>query len=165
MDQNKRQALEKRRQQLKQKLSQAEQLKDKAALLSALDTQKIAYEIYWDGDRTAHKALEKFPITSYGVLDLIKMRDTLELAWEWENEAELPKKLEKLVKEKGLGNPDVFVVYSTEPTLDLKTSLSAVVKNAKEAYGNSVDVFIVCPQNNWAIEIYHEDKIYFGRIR
>jgi len=162
IDETKQQELSERREELKQKQSRDEQRKDKEDLLAALDSQKVKYEIFWEGDKTAQDELSKFPITSYGALDLSQLQDTAEIAWK--NEAELPTKLDLLVKDKNLGEPDVFVVYSHGPSLDLKTALAAVIKNAKELYGTSVDVFIACPQNKWIIEIYHEDKIYFGRI-
>lgn len=143
------------KEEFRQKLSRDAQRKDKEDLLSTLDSHKVKYEIFWEGDKTAQDELSKFPITSYGVLDLAKLQDTLELE---------TNQLGRLIKDENLDNPEVFVVWAFGPSLDLKTSLKGVLKNVETLVLDD-DFFVVCPSEKWALMFHHDEKILFGRLQ
>lgn len=143
------------KEELRQKLSRDAQRKAKEGLLAALDSENIKYDIYWEGDTTAQDALSKFPITSFGVLDLTKLQDTAEVKSD---------QLGELIKSKKLDDPEVFVVWAFGPSLDLKTSLKGVLKNV-EALTLDDDFFVVCPDEKWCLMFHHDDKILFGKLK
>jgi len=143
------------KEELREKLLRDAQRKDKEDLLTAFDSQKVKYQIFWEGDKTAQDELSRFPITSYGVLDLSKLQDTVALKLD---------ELDKLIKSKQLDDPEVFVVWAFGPSLDLKTSLKGVLKNI-ELLSLDDDFFVVCPQEKWALMFHHDEKILFGKLK
>ena len=144
------------KEELREKITQEAQRKDKEDLLSALDSQQIKYDIYWEGDSTAQDNLSRFPITSYGMLDLSKLQDTAEVKTD---------QLGELIKSKNLDDPEVFVVWAFGPSLDLKTSLQGILSNISLLTETSDDFFVICPTEKWCLMFHNDEKILFGKLK
>ncbi|MBW4643878.1 MAG: hypothetical protein KME23_12960 [Goleter apudmare HA4340-LM2] len=166
MNPERRKALIIRREQLKRQLHQQQQKESCKDLLTQLDAELATYKIIWTEPTFFNPAsswlTENFPIAWWGRVNWEKVDGCMQSAVFVTDYENFSQKLQQIILNQNLGNPNVIIVWADANTLSLELSLSLVVQHAQLVCQQSWDTWIICPQDNWCIEYYHEGEISFG---
>lgn len=165
MERERRETLMARRKALKRSLLRQRQRSEKQELLAQLDAESVSYNIIWAdlpaAEQPTHWIAENFPIAWWGRIDWSLVPDRVEKTWH--NYDDLAATFRQLIVDQQLRNPSAIATWSDASSLSLELSLSTVARHAKLVFQASWDTWIVCPDQSWCIECYHEGELGFGR--
>lgn len=166
MNPERRKALIARREELKRQLHQQQQRESCKELLTQLDLESANYKIIWTEltffNPASHWLGEKFPIAWWGRVDWDKVDSCIQEKGFVADDENLDQKFKQIIVTQNLGNPNVMILWSDANTPSLELSLLIVAKCADLVFQQSWDTWIICPQENWCIEYYHEGELSFG---
>jgi hypothetical protein len=165
MERERREILMARREALKRTLSQQRQRSEKQELLAQLDAESVSYRIIWadlpTAEQPTHWIAENFPIAWWGRIDWSLVPASVEKTWH--NYSDLVAIFRQLIVDQQLGNANAIATWSDASSLSLELNLDAVARHAELVFQASWDTWILCPDQSWCIECYHEGELCFGR--
>lgn len=165
MERERRETLMSRRETLKRTLSQQRQRCEKQELLAQLDAELLSYRIIWAEfpavEQPTHWIAENFPIAWWGRIDWSLVPDRVEKTWH--NYHDLAATFRQLIVDEQLGDTNAIATWNDASSLSLELNLGAVARHAELVFQASWDTWIVCPDQSWCIECYHEGEICLGR--
>jgi hypothetical protein len=165
MNDERQERLRQRREELREVVSHDDQRIARQGLLDKLEANHESYGIIWAESPVINQVLQwvedNFPFTADGRIDWDRAQDCSTVNWREENE--ICGKISRIIDEKQLGNPNVLVIWNDAKSLCLRMHLLAIAKYANSAFWNW-DTWIVCQDDGWVIENYHEGTISFCRM-
>jgi|GEM_PF-1140960 len=150
--------------QLRKERSRIESLRD---LTSVLDENSIAYEIILEDDDLANEGTpcnwlnDNFPFLSWGKIDANNVSDSQVLILSDYNDDSYTDLLNKFVNKESIKSEFVYVIWANGGPPTIKLKFSDVVEYAFDIFEESLDTWIVCPEDNWCIENHHIGEIGF----
>ena len=102
-----------------------------------------------------------FPIASWGRIEWEKVKG--KTCYAWQDDSELLKNLEKICRGNQLKKQAVFITWNNALRASLYLRMDLVCNYALEIFQEDFDTWIICLDEGWCIEIYHEGEICFGR--
>jgi hypothetical protein len=117
------------------------------------DVEQSELEAWWSSN---------FPLTSWG---RIKWPDILyRVCFQWDEKwLGLIDRFRFICDAENLENAEVVVIWSNALRPSLKCMLNAVRDQAIAIFQADFDIWVVCPEHSWCIEVYHEGEICYGR--
>jgi hypothetical protein len=101
-----------------------------------------------------------FPIASWGRIDWERVPEHRQLVWH--EEGELVRALSKLIRGAAHESTEVLVLWTDASKPLLALAAREVLRHAADLLDVDWDAWILCPAENWCIEVYHEGEICFG---
>lgn len=103
-----------------------------------------------------------FPIASWGRIAWDNVPNSR--CWDWEDFDQLLNAFNEMCNSVGEKNPVVAVFWSNQLKPTLKLSFTTVKRYAEQIFEADWDTWIVCLDENWCIENYHEGELCFGYV-
>jgi hypothetical protein len=166
IDPERRKALVARREELKKKLYRQQQRESRKDLLNQLDSQLAQYKIIWAEHSVANPISawieESFAVAWWGRIDWTLVPNCDQRYWNINQYSDLLATFKHLLLDHQLGNPIVIVTWTDASLLSLELSLSLVAQYAEWVFQEDWDTWIICLEQSWCIECYHEGELCFG---
>lgn len=131
---------------------------------NALEVTGFSYRLLAEAERDALDRWWQthFPFASWGRIQWSAVQ--YHVCQEWtERWKDLPDRFHALCEAEHLQDPEVTIIWSNALRPVLHCTLRAARDHAVTIFEADFDIWIVCPSQQWCIEVYHEGEICFGK--